>query len=415
MDRIGGKMRIRPGPGKGSEAKPSERTLRHTARAVALTVLWLVADRAPLQAAEPPLVAVTLVGAPETVFTPGRDACDGDDVPDTNARAFREADGAIAMFAMHMKNRALRGPDFDRLKVDCRPPLESKGDADPARYDDASWITATWTEDGKAVQALVHHEYRANTHPGRCSRKEYLACWYNTIVAATSRDGGRSFERAAPPVVVAAAPFRQETGQGRHRGFFNPSNIFGDGRQRYMLASSTGWEGQPSGPCLFRTERPDQPASWRAYDGRAFSIRYGDPYRTEAKPATCQAVQPFPAPVGAVVRHRGSGAWIAVFQAKGDGRRFPQSGFYTTASRDLLRWDEPRLLLAGQTLYDDPCGSGGVLINYPSLIDRAARGRNFDDVGDEADLYFTRLKVEGCQVTSQRDLLRRRLNIKVIR
>ena len=364
-------------------------------------------------AAGPPLAAVTVIGAPQIVFTPGRDACDGDDVPDTHARAFRDADGTIVLFAMHMKNRALRGRTFDTLKIDCAPPLASAGKEDPALYDDASWIAATWTEDGRRVEALIHHEYQANTHPGRCSHNEYLACWYNTIVAARSEDGGRSFRRADPPKVVAAAPFRQDIGQGRHRGFFNPSNIFGDGRHRYMMTSSTGWSGQPSGPCLFRTDTPDKPETWRAFDGRGFTVRYSDPYRSDAKPAPCQVIAPFPAPVGAVVRHRGSGAWLAVFQAKGDGGAFPQSGVYTTTSRDLVTWDAPRLLLAGPTLYDDPCGQG-TLVSYPSLIDPGARGRNFDDVGDEADLYFTRLAVEGCQVTSRRDLVRRRIAIKIV-
>lgn len=386
---------------------PFKSTLRMLALAAPAIAAW------PARAAEPPLVAVTIVGPAETVYSSARDSCDGDDVPDTNARAFREPDGKVVVFAMHMKNRALRGPDFDNLKIECRPPLLSKYDADPARYDDASWITATWTEDGKTVQALVHHEYRASTHEGRCRHKEYLACWYNTIVAASSSDGGRSFERRSPPVVVAAAPFRQEAEQGRHRGFFNPSNIFADGRHRYMMTSSTGWDGQPFGPCLFRTDGPEKPDSWRAFDGRAFTIRYQDPYRSDAKPAQCRVIQPFPVPVGAVLRHRGTGAWIAIFQAKANGAKFPESGFYTTSSSDLLRWDEPRLLLAGSTLDDDPCKAGGTLINYPSILDRSARGRNFDDVGDMAELYFTRLEVDGCKVTSKRDLLRRRLTIKV--
>lgn len=368
----------------------------------------------PAVAAEPPLAALTFVGPPELVFNPKRDACDGDDVPDTSARAFRDADGQVVVFAMHTLNRALRGPDFDRLKIECHPALRSNGDADPARYDDASWITATWTDDGRRVAALVHHEFQANTHPGRCAFKEYLACWYNSIVAVSSRDGGRNFERPTVPAIVAAAPFRQDVGQGRHRGFFNPSNIVGDGPARYFLSSTTGWTGQSAGPCLFRTTTPHDPSSWRAFDGTSFAIRYGDPYRSDPKPRPCLRIAPFPAPVGAVVRHRASGAWIAVFQAKADGARFAEPGFYTTSSRDLLRWDEPRLLLAGHTLYDDPCGSGGRLIAYPSLIDRGAAGRNFDEVGDTAELFYTTLAVEGCRATSDRDLMRRRLAIRVL-
>jgi hypothetical protein len=383
-------------------------------RRTGCAALILLAGLIPARAAEPPLAAVALVGAPEIVFSAKRDACDGDDVPDAPARAFRDGAGAVVLFGLHTKNRALRGPDFARLAIDCAPTMPSKGEPDPARYDDASWIAATWTEDGRRVQALVHHEYQANTHPGRCSRKEYLACWYNTVVAVSSADGGRSWTRPEPPRVVAAAPFRQEVGQGRHRGFFNPSNIFSDGRHRYFFSSTTGWTGQDGGACLFRTTDPSDPGAWRAFDGTDFTRRFGDPYRNGAEARPCKTIWPFPAPVGSVVRHRPSGAWIAVFQAAANADTFPEAGFYTTASRDLVTWDKPRLLLAGKTLYDDPCGSGGRLISYPSLLDAAAEGRNFDDVGPSADLYYASLRVEGCQVTSDRELLRLRVAIEIL-
>jgi hypothetical protein len=363
--------------------------------------------------AEPPLMAVTVIGAPSVVFSPERDACDGDDVPDANARAFRDAGGGVVVFAMHTKNRALRGRTFDGLKLDCRPPLESVGNPDPGAYDDASWITATWTDDGRRINALVHHEYHADRH-GTCRVRDLLGCWYNTVLSASSVDEGRTFQRRAPPAVVAAAPFPHTVGQGRHRGFFNPSNIFSDGRYRYFMTSSTGWDGQPFGPCLFRTATPENGDTWRALGEQGFTIRYEDPYRSKAKPAPCRVLSPFPAPVGAVVRHRGSGGWLAVFQAKADGGRFARSGFYVTTSRDLVEWDVPRLILEGHTLYDDPCGSGGTLINYPSLIDPDAKGRNFDDVGDEAELFFTRLRVDGCTVTSDRELLKRRVRISAL-
>ena len=92
---------------------------------------------------------------------------------------------------------------------------------------------------------------------------------------------------------------------------------------------------------------------------------------------------------------------------------FPESGFYWTSSRDLLTWDRPRLLLAGATLYDDACGAPGGLIAYPSLLDPAATGRNCDDTGDTAFLTYVTLRTEGCAITSERDLLRRPLVIKV--
>jgi hypothetical protein len=368
---------------------------------------------ASASAAEPPLVAVTPVGPPVLVFASPKHSCDGHDAPDAPARAFRDAKGEIVLFATHYRNRALRGPSFDKLKIDCRVVLEASGSEDPAAHDDKAWITATWTEDGKRVDALLHHEYQANRHPGRCKAKDYMSCWYNTVLGAVSTDGGLNFARPAIPQVVAAAPFRQEVGQGRHRGFFNPSNIFTDGAFHYFFAATTGWDGQPYGACLFRSDGVADPASWRAWDGKSFSIRFPDPYRGGDKPGrACRPIEPFPAPVGAVVRHRPSGAWVAVFQAKANGGRFPQSGFYAAASRDLLSWDAPRLVLAGKTLYDEPCGAGG-LIAYPSLLDRDAVGRNFDDAGDGAELFHSELKVEGCEVTSERRLVRRSVAIKV--
>ncbi|HEX8418044.1 MAG TPA: hypothetical protein VF641_10625 [Methylobacterium sp.] len=381
------------------------------------TLALLLGLAGPATAApEPPLSALTLVGPPTILFKAGRDACDGADVPDASARAFREASGAVALYGMHYRNRAMRGPDLDRLKLDCAVVLDSGEKPDPALYDDRSWITATWTEDGRAVAALVHHEYQANEHEGRCRSKVYMECWYNTLVAASSTDGGRSFVRAAPPVVVAGAPFRQEVGQGRHRGFFNPSNIVSDGRWRYVFASTTGWDhsgsDQAAGVCLFRSDDPADPGRWRAWTGAGFTTAFPDPYRgAPARAEPCKPVAPFPTPVGAVVRHRSTGAWIAVFMAKA-GEGFARSGFYWTTSRDLLAWDAPRLLIAGATLYDDPCTATG-LIAYPSLLDPTAKGRNFDDVGDSAVLTYVTLRNEGCAITSDRDLLRRPVALKV--
>ncbi|WP_027172135.1 hypothetical protein [Methylobacterium sp. 10] len=385
-------------------------------RLLALLLLVLVPHDAAARS-EPPLSALTLVGPPTTIFKAGRDACDGADVPDASARAFRDASGSVALFGMHYRNRALRGPALDQLKLDCAVVLESGEKADPAAYDDRSWITATWTEDGKAVSALLHHEYQANEHEGRCRSKVYIECWYNTIVAASSGDGGRSFSRAKPPVVVAGVPFRQEVGQGRHRGFFNPSNVFSDGRWRYVLIATTGWStggsDQAAGACLFRTDTPSDPTRWRAWTGLGFTAVFPDPYaRPTLLSKPCKPLEPFGLPVGAVIRHRATGAWIAVFMA-GAGGTIPQSGFYWTTSRDLLTWDRPRLLLAGSTLYDDPCTAKGDLIAYPSILDPQATGRNFDDAGDTALLTYVTLRREGCTVTSDRDLVRRPLTLKV--
>ncbi len=388
------------------------------ARVVAAAALAF-AGSAPVRAdpSAPPALRLTLAGPAETVFTPARDACDGNDVPDAPLRAFRDANGKAVAYGLHFVNRALRGDTLDRIRIDCKVVLGSKHNADPSAYDDYNWITAVWSNDGRNVDALVHHEFHGNEHPGACTFKDYMSCWYNTILGYRSADGGASFARAGASSVAAAVPFRQEANQGRHRGFFNPSNIVGQGGYRYFMASTTGWEGQKFGLCLFRTQDSSDPTSWMAWTGKDFSRRFGDPYQAAqavSRPQPpCQPIPPFQAPVGSVVRHAASGEWIAVYQAWKDEKYHPLAGFYYATSRNLTEWSLPRLLIAAATNYDDPCKAPGVLLGYPSLIDPASKARNFDETGDSAQLYYASLETKGCSITSKRDLLRRPVTISL--
>ncbi len=355
-------------------------------------------------------VSVEITGVPSIVFDSARDGCSSVDVPDINPRAFRDASGRIVMFALHHVAHPLRGPDIAHLTIDCRSALDSRDDPDPAHYNGRNFIAATWTGDGRTVSALVHEEYHADQFH-RCRVTGDIGCWYNTILSYRSKNGGGSFAKTAPSI-VAVAPFRQELGQGRHRGFFNPSNIVHDAGHYYALISTTGWSGQPFGNCLFRTDDPATAGSWRAFDGRAFSIRYDDPYKAATpRPKPCDVIGPFTFAVGSLVRHRASKTWIAITQASAGGV-FPIDGFYYAVSRDLLHWGSPRLLVPGKTLYGDLCKAGASVIAYPALIDAHSTSRNFDDVGDHPDLLFTSAEVERCQ-TGQRLLVRQGVTIKV--
>lgn len=360
-------------------------------------------------------LVVTPVGPEIVLYDPARQGCDPNDIPDMPLRAYRDVEGRVAAFALHFDNRRLSGPSIEQLKLECAIVFRATRNGDPRLYDDRAWLAATYTSDGKRVIGLVHHEFQAHAHPGRCSFPEYMSCWWNSVLAVESNDGGKSFSRRGPGV-VAATPQPSETGQGRHRGFFNPSNIVKQGAGHFALIATTGWAEQPSGACLFRADDPGDARSWRAYDGRGFSARFPDPYGPETtKGQTCLPLPPFPAPVGSITRHRGSGLWIALFQAKagmpdGRGGNFAASGFYAATSRDLLVWGQPTLVLEAATLYDDPCGQRA-LLSYPSLIDSAAETRNFEDAGDTALLTFAEKRVEGCRITHQRRLLARKVRI----
>lgn len=378
----------------------------------ALAVLATLCVAMPACAAAPQMRLV-LGDETQVMFDPKRDACDGHDVPDVNPRAFRDSDNQVVMFALHDVNRPLRGKDLSHIKLDCKVAFQASFAANPAAYDHQNWIAATWTDNGKDIAAVVHHEFHGERN-GQCSvpkEKASLGCWFNTLIGAVSHDGGATFAKMTPPV-IASAPFRQEVEQGRHRGFFNPSNIVGVAGQHYFFSNTTGWTGQRYGACLFRSAEPLKPGTWRAYDGKGFTIRYADPYGPkQPAPAECLPVAPFPVAPGAVVRHRASGTWIAVVQAWKDDKSYPVPGFYYATSRDLMAWSEPRLLFATKTLFDNACGAGR-LNSYPALLDEQAQTRNFEDVGDDAWLYYSSMRIDGCNHTSDRVLMRRKIAIK---
>jgi hypothetical protein len=360
-------------------------------------------------------LVVTPVGADVVLFDPVKQVCDAGDIPDMPLRAYRDLEGRVSAFALHYENRRLSGPTLEKLSLDCRVVFRASRNADPRRYDDRAWLAATYSEDGTRVFGLVHHEFQADAHKGRCAFPDYIQCWWNSILAVSSRDGGRSFTRQSPQVAMAS-PQPSETGQGRHRGFFNPSNIVKQNGAYFVLVATTGWDGQPSGACLFRNTNLENSGEWRAHDGNSFAARFPDPYGNDKpKAQVCQPVGPFPAPVGSLTRHRGTGLWVTIYQAKAGmpdnaGGRHAVSGFYAATSRDLLRWSQPDLVLETPSLYDNPCGAR-VLRSYPALIDSAAETRNFEDIGDVALLTFAEKRVEGCRVTHERKLLARKVRI----
>jgi hypothetical protein len=361
------------------------------------------------QATSGSAVTVHLAGEEQIEFRWATDRCNDNDIPDAPARAFRDGTGQIQLLATHYDNRLFTVTDGKLKRSGCRIVLDSAGDPNPAHYRDRRWIAATWTDDGKLVHALVHHEYQGHRHPGACSSTDYISCWYNTITYARSNDGGQTFVQSDPPEVVAAAPFEQSVGQGRHRGFFSPTNIIRMGKYWYVMIYTTGWDGQPAGMCVFQTSDVAQPGLWRAWNGKAFESRFGDPYSGSANPsAMCRPVtQNW---FGSIQRVEGSDSIIAVFfhEAVTGGVRSWQLAY--SVSQDLIAWNAPIDLKALSYLGSRDC-SDLSRYAYPSLIDLTMPSRNFDTIGASADLFVTRLRVKNCRNSFDRDLVRYRIRL----
>ena len=359
----------------------------------------------------PPTLSGRVVGDREMVFDT-RNGCEQIDIPDAPARAFRDNQGTVHLIATHYVARAMVGLSLNELKHDCKVVYRSPQDPDPSHFQDNNWIYSFYTEDGLRVAALVHSEYDADEIPGQCATPEDTNnCWWNTITYAESRDGGASFTVPAPPGnLVAALPYRYELGNrtGAH-GYFMPSNILKVGGFFYALADAWPYKEQQGGVCLLRAPDAFDPGSWRAWDGRDFTVRFADPYRVaNGKPGerVCRPV--VAGEVHSMVQHQPSGNFIVTQFAPDD--RFGEPGFYLQASRDLVHWSAPTLLVSFKDL-NGADGPGKWSYNYESLLDPASTDRNFSTVSTMPYLYYVRSDGEHAPYT--RVLFRRQIRLEM--
>jgi len=375
----------------------------------ALAVLILLASAAAA-GAEPVLTIDR--DRPEVVFRKNTDACERYDFPDGGARAFRDAAGRVHLVATHFANRAMVGPELDAVRQDCRVLFKGGENDRPDAFDDRGWLLSFFTANGTDIVALVHNEFQGHRRPALCPSGVYRACWYNAVTMALSRDGGRSF--VAPDGaarLVAALPYPYEPDAGRRRGLSSPSNMVSHDGHVYVLLVADGVGAQKAGVCAMRSDRPQDPSSWRAWDGRGFAVPFANPYAAAAPdPArhVCVPVRGLvAATVGAVVRHAPSGRFVAVqglSQHRGkDGQR--RTGVFVAYSTDLVSWSEP-VLAAALPIFEAFVCADAASFGYPSLLDPASPSRNFDTVGDAFYLYMTRFNLRDCKRTEDRDLVR---------
>lgn len=347
--------------------------------------------------------------------------CDYDDYTDGPARAFRDAEGQTQLIAGAPLNRRMRGPSLDALTRDCAVVLASRGDHDPAAFANREWISSTWTRDGATIDALVHDEYHGEGRAPGCATA-LASCWYNAVTAARSLDGGATYASApGPGRLVASAPYRYVAGEGPY-GVFEPSNIIRarrPGEKVTYLYALVHVEAHPrrapvqqAGACLMRTRDLAAPATWRAWGGKAFDVRFADPYAESPTPArhACRPVS-----VGQIGKMNSSLTYnwhlrryllVGMASAYDPAQKRSIHGFYTSTSKDLVTWTDRRLLMEAPLPWTCPTGSEHQ-VAYPTLLDPASPSRNYETTGRRPYLYFTRFN-DRCLLAlgADRDLAR---------
>ena len=267
--------------------------------------------------------------------------CDDVDLPDTSLRAFRLANGSIRAFATHYRNRALVGSNFANLSESCSVVYEGARDPDPSHFDYKTWIAATWLAADGSVFALGHNEYQAQEIAGRCSFRDYFACWYNGIVLLRSADSGRTFQRYGSHGGVLLVPDYVDTlGQGHPRGYTNPTNLVRSGDFVYSLVAFSGLDPKDRGRCVLRSSLPITADSWQILTDDGYLKPNGSPFQGKSK-LRCRYIEGVNGYVGSIAKAAGSDVFVAVV-AEDDSAGGSIVAYF---SRDLLHWSDRQVLV----------------------------------------------------------------------
>jgi hypothetical protein len=358
------------------------------------------------------LKPVELSGAQQTVFDWSKQKCDDRDIPDSPARAFRSADGQVHLFATTNTNRALVGPGLNQVRQDCRVVMRSTFGGRPQLFADEEWISATYTQDGRTVFALLHVEFHGQQQAGGCLTR-FPQCWFNAVTLARSDDGGLTFRHAvAPPGnLVAAAPYRYQPNL-RPYGLFNPSNIVQKDGWYYSMVVAQPYRNQRGGTCVMRTRNLADPRSWRAWGGDEFDVTFVDAYKVREADRGKHFCQPVSeAQIGAMSDSLTYNTYFGKYLLVGSStaydarKRRVVPGFYYSLSDDLVKWSQRKLVKEAELTYTYRCGDREPVL-YPSVLDPGSRSRNFETTGRTPYLYWTRFHYIGCRSGYNRDLVR---------
>jgi hypothetical protein len=349
------------------------------------------------------VIEISTVGPPQTLYRWETDRCEDEFVPDSPARAFRRADGQIALIATHRENWMLAGRDFASLQPICRSLLRSSEHRSEGLGQ--LWIQATYTLDGRAVTALISQDLSVETKMGGCdAHKKPNRCWLNNIIAAQSNDMGQTFNLLASQnrsIATLGAKYPEDS--TTRFGVFTLSNIVQHDGAYYVIAYMTSEGRQKSGNCLLRNDNPLEPQRWRGWDGHAFTVSMSSGEGVH----TCEPLSRLALPneVRSLSYNSRFKLWIAVFASRQmlEGDAKPVPGFYYAVSSDLHNWGKSKRIMHAPTRPREE--QMDFILGYPSLLDPQSQSRNFETIdGDRPVLLYSRIHLDNGRGTMNRDL-----------
>jgi len=351
-------------------------------------------------------LSLSVEGPEEAVFVWEKDRCEQRDIPDAPARALRTTQGVQLLASHYVAFRSI-GPNLLNTSRSCDPVFRSNGDADPARFDDRTWLTSLWSRDGQEIFALAHHEYQGHRHPGRCQFKEYRKCWVNSILALKSSDGGKTYQKI-DNYLAFSADQKTESVAGVPRGYFQPSNMIEKDGHLYSLIYKTGLPDQEAGVCLARTPSNSFGSEWAYWTDSGWLEPAKQFQPSEAKP--CRKLKNLYESTSFLYHAKSQNFLSVTFMPGG-----PLKGKLAfSTSKDMINWSAPKEVVGFPMTGYAKCPIPPY--GYPTLIDENAPDRSFTTIGDRPILFVTRFnsvfKRNDCRGDLNRDLSAFRVRIE---
>ncbi len=349
------------------------------------------------------------VGPEVFVYDWSTQNCEDNDITDEPARAFKDDTGKIQLMNTHHVNyRWIANTTLDSPYTHpCTKTMSSSNNCTASNFNMKEWLASPWTPDGKTIYALVHMEYQAGSCVSECPSS--YACWYNAITSAVSTNSGATFTQpTAPAQLVAAIPY--QFSMDGPNGYFTPSNVVRSGDGYFYAMFRAEPKGlQQFGACLMRTRDVSDPASWRAWNGSAFAAQFVNPYIVTTNPGAHVCAPVDFTSIGTITESLTYNTyfrkWMLLGNSVGDPAHGKPPGVYYSLSSDLLDWTNATLLMEAEVRWSTDCVPPDP-IKDPSILDPASTSRNFETVGQTAQLFYTWYHMSGCNGTLDRDLIR---------
>lgn len=351
-------------------------------------------------AAQTQFPRLTVAGPIRTIYRWATDRCEDEFIPDSPARAFRRADGKIALMATHRENWMLIGETFHDMRTLCKSVFSTQQFKRQGGSGE-QWIQAVYTQDGRQVHALVSQDFSLQSRRNGCRPSATGGqCWLNSIASAVSDNMGESFRIGQTVASIANSYPANHTGR---LGVFTATNIARGSDDKYYLIAFVDY-GTSRGNCIFQNDDPAKPSRWQAWSGHRFDI---DMTQSTAS-ALCVPIGGgrFQNEIRALLWSSAHRLWVVVTTArlKMPGDHVPVPGFYASTSSDLFNWSPMQRIMKAPTRPREE--QLDYFVSYPSLIDINSKSMNFDTI-DEGPLwlFFTWHHLKNGQGTFNRDLV----------